>query len=204
MKRQVVVIHGGGTFDTYEGYISFLKKWKIDFEEYRHRKKNWKENLGKALGKRFEVIAPRMPNSLNAKYREWKIWFDKFVPHLRTNAILVGHSLGGIFLAKYLSENEFPKKIKATFLVAVPYDDKNRDSSYSLADFKLPKSLNRFSGQAGKIFIYHSKDDPLVPFVDSEKYEKALKMVTRRTFAARGHFLQGRLPELIRDIKKSI
>jgi predicted alpha/beta hydrolase family esterase len=201
MKHQIVVIHGGDTFDTYKEYIAFLKSWRIDFKGYLGGKNDWKRNLGKTLGKNYEVILLDMPNKINAKYLEWKIWFQKFVPHIRPNAIFIGHSLGGIFLVKYLSENNFPKKISAVFLVAAPYDE--NDTNDSLADFKLTKSLDKFRKQAGKIFIYHSKDDPVVPFVDSEKYAKSLKNSVRRTFANRGHFRRENLPELVKDIKKA-
>ena len=42
MKKQVVVIHGGGVFINYKEYIAFLKKREIDL------KKNggWKRSLG--------------------------------------------------------------------------------------------------------------------------------------------------------------
>lgn len=212
MKKQIIVIHGGDTFNTYKEYLSFLKSWQIDFKRYRAGKSDWKRNLGKTLGKDYEVILLDMPNKINAKYFEWKIWFQKFIPYIKSNPILIGHSLGGIFLAKYLSENKFPKKISAAFIIAAPYDDKNSD--YSLADpvthpdgrygadFTLPKSLKKFQQQAAKIFIYHSKDDSIVPFIDSEKYENSLENSVKRTFANRGHFNQENLPELIKDIKK--
>ena len=104
MKKQVVVIHGGDTFKTYEQYLRFLKRFDIDFERYRSGKNDWKTNLREALGEEYEVIAPVMPNKNNAKYPEWQIWFEKFIPFLNGEIILVGHSLGGTFIAKYLSE----------------------------------------------------------------------------------------------------
>jgi len=55
--------------------------------------------------------------------------------------------------------------------VAPRYDDK--DSEYSLADFVLPATLEKFEKQGGRIFLYHSEDDSVVPFVDFEKYKKA-------------------------------
>ncbi len=199
MKKQIIVIHGGDTFETYKEYLSFLKNWKIDFTRYQSPKNDWKRNLGRAMRKNYEVILPDMPNKINAKYSEWKIWFEKFLPYIKPRSIFVGHSLGGIFLVKYLAENKFPKKITGVFLVAAPYDDK--DSEYSLADFALPKSLSKFEKQAGKIFIYQSKDDPVVPFADFKKYRKNLKGAVGRTFANRGHFNQETFPELVKDIK---
>ncbi|MEK7086918.1 MAG: alpha/beta fold hydrolase [Patescibacteria group bacterium] len=200
IRRQVIVIHGGETFNNYKEYLVFLKKRKIDFENYRNPKTGWKKNLSKALGKNYEVIQPDMPNDFNSKYLEWKIWFEKFVPYFKGELILIGHSLGGVFLAKYLAQNEIPKKIRATFLVAAPYDDKN--SEYRFAGFRLPENLEKFEYQGGKIFIYHSEDDPIVPFTDFKKYKKTLKSATLRVFKNRGHFInRENFPEIIRDIK---
>ena len=198
MKKQIVVIGGGETFDTYKEYFAFLKNFKLDFEKLK--KKGWKDTLNKKLGKDFEVISPRMPNPINAKYKEWKIMFDKFLPFLRNSLVLIGHSLGGIFLAKYLSENRFSKKILATFLISAPYDDKN--SKDSLGDFRLPKSLEKFRKQGGKIFLFHSEDDPAVPFTNLEKYARTLPEAKTMIFKNRKHFNQTEFPELIRAIKK--
>lgn len=197
MKKQVVVIHGGNTFDTYEEYISFLKDSKVDLESLRQ--KRWKSSLQNELGGDFDVIAPKMPNNSNAKYSEWKLWFNKYVPLLNDEVVLLGHSLGGIFLSKYLSENKFPKKIKGVFLVSAPYD---YEAEYTLGDFKLGKSLKKFEEQAGKIYLYYSKDDPLVPFSDFEKYRKDLPDAHVEIFEDRGHFNQEKLPEIVRDIRK--
>lgn len=197
MKKQIVVIHGGETFRNYKEYMDYLKTMKVDLD--RLKIKRWKENLQEDLGKDFQVICPKMPNPLNAKYKEWKIMFEKFFPFLKNNVLFLGHSLGGIFLAKYLSENNFSKKIKGVFLVSAPYGDKNSD--YSLADFKLPKSLQKFQKQAGKIFLYHSRDDKIVPLKDFKKYKKELPDAKAVGFKDRGHFDQKKFPELLKDIK---
>jgi len=67
---QVIVIHGGDTFATYEEYLEFLKSWEIDFDEIRQKYTDWKDGLQEALGEGYEVIAPKMPNKINAKYLE--------------------------------------------------------------------------------------------------------------------------------------
>lgn len=197
MKQQIIIIHGGDTFATYNDYLAFLQTEEIDIDKPQY--KGWKETIGKDLGEQYQVITPHMPSKHNAKYLEWKIWFEKFLPFLQDNVILVGHSLGAIFLVKYLSENTFSKKIKAVFLIAAPYDDDASD--YSLADFVLPKSLEQFEKQSGKIFLYHSKDDPVVNFEDFEKYAKALPNATQIIFIDKGHFNQETFPELAIDIK---
>jgi len=201
MKKQVVVIHGGDTFETYDEYVAFLKSFLIESVDYFNRWR-WKDSLQEKLGDDFEVIAPKMPNKWNAKYSEWKIWFDKLVPFLNDNVIFVGHSLGGIFLAKYLSENKFPKIIKATFLVAAPYDAV--DSEYTLADFVLLNDLKLFQKQGGRIFLFQSKDDPVVPFADLEKYKKQLPTAECVVFEDRGHFGQEEFPELVEMIKSQL
>jgi len=43
-----------------------------------------------------------MPCIENAKYNEWKIQFEKYLKRTDNDLILIGMSLGGIFLTKYL------------------------------------------------------------------------------------------------------
>ncbi|MFA6095749.1 MAG: alpha/beta hydrolase [Candidatus Paceibacterota bacterium] len=202
MKRQVIVIHGGDVYDSYEAYISSLKKTELDFERLKN-KKSWKTSLAQKLGDGFEVVLPEMPNDMNAKYLEWKIWFDKVVPFIEDGAVLVGHSLGGIFLAKYLSENRVPREIRATFLIAAPFDDEDTPeaSDESLGDFALPPSLDGFARQGGDIYIYQSEDDPVVSSADMAKYARALPEAKQRVFKGRGHFIDPELPELVADIR---
>jgi len=195
--KQVIIIHGGDTFETYDEYLSFLKNFEVDISYFK--KKGWKNSFQEKVGNDFEVIAPKMPNKENAKYLEWKIWFEKILPQLNNELILIGHSLGGIFLAKYLSENKLSKKVVATLLVAAPFD--SSDAEYTLADFVLPDDLTLFEEQGGSIILYHSKDDPVVPFVDLNKYIAKLKAARAVVFEDRGHFNQENFPEIVLDIK---
>jgi hypothetical protein len=140
-----------------------------------------------------------MPSPNNAKYAEWEIWFRKVVPFVKRGAVLVGHSLGGIFLVKYLATRRFPKHLKAVVLVSAPFHTKDMDES--LGDFGLPRSLRTFEKQAGRIFIYHSTDDPVVPVEHAEKYHQALPGAAMRIFRRKAHFNQATFPELVREIK---
>jgi hypothetical protein len=197
-KKQVIVIHGGSAYEKYADYLADLKAETVDLDDLR-RENGWKDNLQARLGNDFEVLRPQMPNRENATYLEWKVWFDKFTPLFNDEVVLVGHSLGGIFLAKYLSENKFPKGIFGTFLVAAPYHDDETD--HSLADFVLTKGFDLFEEQSDRIFIYHSKDDPVVPFLAAMKYNGDIEKAELVSFEGRGHFNQAEFPEIEQDIK---
>ena len=197
MKKQIVIIHGGDTFATQEDYLNFLRKYEINIERYKTDKDDWKPWVRRELAENYDVITPQMPNKTNAQYEEWKLWFEKFIPFLNDGVILIGHSQGGIFLAKYLSENPFPKKIGGVMLVSAPYD---KDSEgYPVLSFSLPATLNL---QTNNVYLYHSKDDPVVPFQALEQYQRLLPNATVRVFEDRKHINQEEFPELLEDIKK--
>lgn len=197
MMKQVVFIHGGESFATYDDYLAYLRV--ESYEPFKVREKKWREWVAERLGDGWEAYVPSMPSPANAKYLEWSIWFEKVIPYLTDGAVLVGHSLGGIFLAKYLSENELPVRIAATFLIASPYDE--TEPGESLADFALPDSLAALAERGGKLFLYHSEDDPVVAYAALDKYRHQLPEATVRTFTDRGHFLQSEFPELLEDIQ---
>ncbi|MEA2701648.1 MAG: serine hydrolase [Candidatus Parcubacteria bacterium] len=197
MKIQVFVIHGGHARNSYEEYLEHLKKKEVDLEYLRGKGRSWKLSLGEKLGAGYDVYNPQMPNKENARYIEWKIWFEKFIPYLEDGIILIGHSLGGIFLAKYLAENDFPRKIRATFLVATPY---NTLTEHPRADFNILGTLEEFQEQGGQIYIYHSKDDEIVPFSNFERYRTELPKAQTRVFNTDGHFNGEELSEIVADI----
>jgi predicted alpha/beta hydrolase family esterase len=140
-----------------------------------------------------------MPNSQNAVYKEWCLWFEKFLPLLEDGVILVGHSLGAVFLAKYLSEHNITKKIKATLLVAPPY---GRDLGEPLPQFSITEPLIKFSEQGGRIVIFHSKDDPVVDFAELAHYQEQLPEAIIKIFEDRGHFNMEDFPEIVGEIKQ--
>lgn len=196
-KQQVIVIHGGTTFATQDEYIHFLQSAPIELDRLR-AKNDWKAFLQDKLGGSFDVFQPKMPNSTNAQYEEWKVWFERIASLLNENVILVGHSLGGLFLAKYLSENIFAKKIKGLFLIAAPYDTTEMDES--LGSFEITHSLGNIQSQTSTIYLYYSKDDVVVPFIHSRLYKDKISTAIVRVFEDRRHFKQEEFEELVDDI----
>lgn len=196
MKKQVIIIHGGEAFATHEEYLDYLKNREVT-REYFYPRKNWKNNLPQELGADYEILVPRMPCQDNAKYSEWQIWLERLLPFVKDETILLGGSLRGLFLAKYLSENKFPKKISALFLVAAPHSDMEKS-----IDFNLKKPLDGVVKQCSTIHLYHSRDDVEVLVKEAEKYQKAWPAAKLHIFTDRGHFQQEHFPEIVEEIKK--
>lgn len=199
MKQQVLCIHGGQAYSRYEAFIADLRSFTIDpFEE----KRRWRTNLPAALGEDFEVFLPEMPNKMNAKYLEWKIWFSKYLPYLRDGICLIGHSLGGYFLAKYLSEEIFPVAIARLYLISVPFENSTAEGEDG-GDFGFkPEHFATAAQRIGEVSIFHAQDDPVVPFVHARHYAELLPHAHTYFPHMGGHFLQPEFPELLKAIKE--
>jgi len=199
MKTQILLIHGAMAFKNKKGYLNWIKKRKISLEE----KKSWsREYLKEKLGNNFVIIRPNMPLKENARYKEWKIHFERYFPYLKNNIILIGNSLGGMFLARYLSENKFPKKILSLYLIASPFDD-NLPTEGLGGGFRLKSSLSKIEKQCEAIHLLYSKNDNVVPIYHAKKYKNKLKNAKLIVYKSKsGHFIVSKFPEIIKMIKK--
>jgi len=200
-KTQLLILHGGMTFKNKEEYLHYLKTREVTIE----KKTNWAgEYLDKRLGKNFQIIRPRMPLVENAKYSDWKIHFERYLPCLRDGSILIGNSLGGIFLAKYLSEHTFPKKILSTYLVCAPFDNTLTGEDL-VGGFTLGSDLSLLEKNSKNLYLLFSKDDDIVPVSHAEKYRKELPSAQVIVYESKnGHFDVPTFPEIIKIIKKDL
>lgn len=98
-KQQVLLIHGGDTYESYEAFLQALKGKSVHLEWIASRR-DWKNELQSQLGEGFVVYTPQMPNKQNAKYEEWEILFKKLLEAVEDGVVLIGHSLGGGFFGK--------------------------------------------------------------------------------------------------------
>jgi predicted alpha/beta hydrolase family esterase len=150
------------------------------------------------------MFIPEMPNSKNASYKARKIWFEKLFPYLNDEGtILIGHSLGTIFLLKYLTENTFPKTISQLHLVGTILDEQEMPEFEDyLGDFAFDiTTIPSITKQVKQVFIYHSKDDDCCPYSHAERLSAFLPDATLLTFTDRGHFRQADFPELLEKIR---
>lgn len=193
----VIIVHGGSCWTSYAEYIEDLKKTKLspDFTPRRP----WHKTLAEKLGSSFKVLLLEMPNWQDAKYLEWKIWFEKALAVSGNAPVVIGHSLGGIFLIKYFSESVSPKKVAGIFLVGTPYRTFAEDPDFG--DFALKRPPHRLKHLGARVLFYHSQDDPFVAYADVKKYQDALPEAVIKTFKNRGHFTQDNLPEIAEGIR---
>lgn len=202
-KQQVFYIHGGSSFSNYEAFLEDLSTKTIRDLPGEEPLKKWPVTLREDLGEDCEVFMPSMPNSQNAKYEEWKIWFERHFEYLRDGVILVGWSQGGYFLSKYLIENTPLFKVKALFLVAAPFEPADFGGEDG-GDFAFDTSrVGELANKASKINIFHSKDDFAVPYEHALKYKEALPEAELVIFENKNHFLIEEFPELLDLIKKT-
>lgn len=194
-KTQILLIHGGMTFKNRPDYLAFLKNREITLE----KKKRWQhEYLDQKLGSRFEIIRPRMPLADNARYEDWKIHFERYIPLLHDGVILMGISLGGIFLAKNLSEHRFPKKIGAVYLVCPPFDNSVAGEDL-VGGFHLNADLSLIAKNTKTLRLFFSADDEVVPVSHAEKYRKKLPSADITVYKSKnGHFGVPSFPELVK------
>ncbi len=201
-KQQVFYIHGGESFLDKEKFLERLRTKGIWDLPGKEQKGKWTETLQEDLGEDFEVFMPQMPNKWNASYEEWKIWFERHFEYLQEGVILVGCSLGAMFLSKYLIENKLPFHSKAVFIMASPVEMGGFDDS-DCGDFVFPlEKVGNIAKQADKVFLLHSEDDFLVPYEHVLKYHEALPEAELVTFTDKNHFLVPELPELVGMIKE--
>jgi len=200
-KEQVFYIHCGNTYTDYDNFLYDLKHKKLWNASDEPVIDKWSATLRRELGEEYQVFMPSMPNKQNAKYEEWKIWFERHFEFIKDGVVLLGWSQGGYFFAKYISENTLPIKAKSLILVAAPAGPDNFGGEDG-GDFAfLDKNLNNISKQVDKIYILHSKDDFVVPYEHALKYKEALPEAELITFEDKNHFLVEELPELVELIK---
>lgn len=200
-KSQILYIHGGTTFKSKKDYLNFLKTRKLSID----RKVGWSgEYFSKALGDNFHVIRPRMPRQDGATYSEWALHFERHLPLLKGDIILIGESLGGTFLAKYLSENKISKKILSVYLVCAPFDGEM--PGYDLAGgFNLKSDLSLLEKNTKNLYLIFFEKDEIVKLSHAEKYGAKLKkakiIINRRI---KGHYKVDNFPEIVKMIKSDV
>jgi predicted alpha/beta hydrolase family esterase len=203
--KQLIFIHGGEAYSNEADFKLYLEQQEVDVAYKEKQRWHYVPALQAALGDDWQIIRPQMPCEDNAKYEYWKIWFEKYIPHLQDGVVLVGHSLGAMFLARYLSEHEMPVRVSKLVLVAAEFTRRSgigpgeEDGEYFYTHLD---NFSQLEQSADEIVLVYSRDDFVVPFDNLAMWAERLPSAHIVEFADKGHFLQERFLELVELIKK--
>ncbi|WP_102272105.1 alpha/beta hydrolase [Cytobacillus massiliigabonensis] len=153
----------------------------------------------KELRDTYQFIFPKMPAPENPKYAPWKNQLEKELKKLNGEVILVGHSLGGSVLLKYLSEESCSLPISGLFIIASPYW--GFDEDWQLKDFFLQKNFEEHLPKIPNLFLYHSRDEEIVPFSHHKMYAEKLPQAAIRELEGKEHLFLNGLPILVNDLR---
>lgn len=170
--KTYIFIHGGESFQTHEEYLKWIEttavEWNLDPFAIKTEKKKWKTEIAIKLTLNGDIVyLPNFPNPQNAKYSEWKLFFDAWITQipLTSEIILIGNSLGGCFLLKYFSENPKLIPISNIHLIA---------SCLEAGDFTPPVNYDFLQKLGSGVHIWHSEDDKVVPFSTGKELSRIL------------------------------
>ncbi len=141
MAKKVLIIHG----------------WESNSKEHWFLEE--KERLEK-LG--YGVEVPDMPNTLRPKKEEWVSIIKDFNPD--ENSILIGHSLGGVAILRYLEEAK--NKVGECIFIATPIRKLEREEydfgpTYNF--FESDIDYQKIKQNCREFIIINQTDDPWVP-----------------------------------------
>ncbi len=203
MKEQIMIIGGGRTYKDRGQLLQNFINFDIDAT---WNTKSWKDWLMWSLEEKYEFIQFGRPLKDNADYEIWKIVFEKYLVKITSNnLIIITHSLGTIFILKYLVENGFKTKIKQLHLVSPivsndfqPVDDVENTGTFTF-DISL---ISKIKNICEEIHIWHSTDDAMCTYKNAEYIKQEIPLATLHTFSDRGHFSQSTFPELYDLLRK--
>jgi predicted alpha/beta hydrolase family esterase len=181
MTKQVLFLHGAGD-GAYEEDMKLT------------------ESLRYALGSEYNVMYSAM-SEVDVGYEDWKPHMEELLAEIQGPVILVGHSVGGSMLLKYLSEVKIAKPLAGIFLLAVPFwgGDGWRYEGYEA--LTLPADLEAKLPKDAKVFMYQCQDDEIVPFEHLILYAELLPRAVKCSVKQGGHQFNGGLTIIVQDIK---
>lgn len=188
--KKVLIIHGWSTKDEY-----YNPKYPTSSNSH------WLPWVSKQLMIRdIHAITIEMPSSYYPEYEIWKKEFERF--EIDNETSLIGHSCGGGFIVRWLSEN--PGVKVANVVLVAPWIGIRPDQPFDKRFFEFDINPN-ITSQSNKFVIYHSVDDVDVIQESVSMLREEIASVSYREFDSHGHFtLHGmgtvEFPELVDEV----
>lgn len=154
--------------------------------------------LERALGGRVTFHAPPMPSPEAPSARAWDATLADLIMPLSGTLVLVGHSLGGSTILKYLAERPLPPALAGVIAIAAPYWSA---PDWAVDEYALPEGCGPKLAEIPRLILYHSRDDEVVEAAHVHLYAAALPGAETREVDGRGHlFDTGEADDIAADI----
>ncbi len=150
--------------------------------------------------KGFQVVTPVLPLTRGEDFNVRNVIeeMSKQVGKIKSEDIILGHSLGGLIALNFLEAVEMTETPRAVILVASPWKVAHPElRQLFLADLDADVAI----WKAREFYVIHSKDDKLVPYEHGEKLSAYLK-ATLITTDSDGHYMDAEYPVLLETIKR--
>lgn len=143
------------------------------------------------LSKQLQVnnvfaVTIETPKPYSPRYDVWKQEFERF--EITPETVLVGHSCGGGFLVRWLSENK-DKKVGKVVLVAPWLNPENNPVSDTADFFNFDIDSDMVSRTAG-VTIFNSDNDQETIHKSVQMIRDTIEGTHYREFHEYGHFCQ--------------
>lgn len=158
------------------------------------------ENLQRSLGPHFEVRYPAMLDEGDAPYEQWRQQIERELSDVPGRVFVVGHSVGASVLIKWLSERQVESTIAGVFLIACPYWGGAGWRYDGYEELALQPGFASRLPIGTPMFLYHCRDDEVVPFAHLALYAQALPHAIVRVCEEGGHQFNDDLSSVARDI----
>lgn len=130
------------------------------------------------------TVALEVPRPWQPRYDLWKKEFERF--DITPETILVGHSCGGGFLVRYLSENK-DLKVGKVLLVA-PWTNPDNNPNSDTADFFDFSIDPEFPARTKGVTVFISSDDQSSVIETVEILRNKVKGIKYKEYQDKGHF----------------
>jgi predicted alpha/beta hydrolase family esterase len=150
---------------------------------------------GLPAGTRF--AAPIMPRPNEPDAAAWAAALGGHLRQQQGPLVLVGHSLGGSVLLRYLADHGIPAGLAGVVAIAAPF----WEASGWEQEWALPPGFEAQLAGLPRTALYHSRDDDVAPVSHVDRYAEALPKALVRKVDGRGHlFSDGNVADIVADI----
>jgi predicted alpha/beta hydrolase family esterase len=149
----------------------------------------------------IKADTPEVPRTYEFNWQSWVREVERF--EITPNTTLVGHSMGGGFWVRYLSEH--PELNVDKVILVAPWLNLAHELRTDFFDFEVDPTI---VGRTNKFVIFNSDDDDPSVQNSANFLKEKLPNIAFRTFHNYGHFCYGDMktdafPELLETVLES-